>query len=210
MCFHLPLSGDTTFISAFILFYSHHLLRAAAIPGWNFCLFSNLCLFCCRVPELWECSMGHFLQEVFSHLNSLWNACGHYKQREKDLEKKPNLIYLCHPRVCSSLQGIWEGWQESVILPDPRRWTAPAWKEKPFQGLSRNSGCPNWYFLISSVKCPALRLKTSLMHRPYSITSGQAGERWGPGPSCFWNPIRRQKRPHLSALPASASHPPLE
>lgn len=92
VCFHLPLSGDTSFISAFIVFHSHHLLRAGAVPGRNFCLFSNLCLFCCCVPELWECSMGHFLREGFSHLNtqpcSLWNVHGHYKQREKDLEKQ--------------------------------------------------------------------------------------------------------------------------
>lgn len=36
--------------------------------------------------------MGHFLQEGFSHLNTqpciLWNVRGHYKQREKDLEKQ--------------------------------------------------------------------------------------------------------------------------
>lgn len=183
MCFHLPPSGDTTFISAFIIFYSHHLLRAGAIPGQNFCLFSNLCLFCCCVPELWECSMGHFLQEVFSHLNTqpcgLWNVRGHYEQREKDLEKE-TLIYLNHPTVCSSLQGNFEGWQESVVLPCPREMDiAPTWKEKPFQRLSRNSGCLSWYFLISLVNSSVLRLKTYLAHGPTPSHLGRVGRSGG-------------------------------
>lgn len=94
----------------------------------------------------------------------------------KRIWKNKPLIYLNHPRVCSSLQGNFEGWQESVVLPCPKEMDiAPTWKEKPFQGLSRNSGCLSWYFLISLVNISALRLQTYLVHGPTPSHLGRVG-----------------------------------
>lgn len=112
----------------------------------------------------------------------------------KRIWKNKPLIYLSCPRVCSSLQGNFEGWQESVVLPCPKEMDmAPAWREKPFQGLSRNSGCPNWCFLISLVNSSALKTENISGSWSYSLTSGQ-----GSGAQHLW--------PERSLLPLE-SHP---
>lgn len=124
----------------------------------------------------------------------------------KRIWKNKPPIYLGCPSVCSSLQGNFGGWQESVVLPCPKeRDVTPTWKEKPFQGLSRNSGCPNWYFLIFLVNSSAFRVKTyphmALFHHIWAgwgeVEPSIHGQR---GPSCFWNPIQEAEEASLVSL----------
>lgn len=117
--FHLHTSGGTTFISAFIIFHSYHLLIAGAIPGLDFCLFSNVSSFLPFCP-IALCFVVHFLQEGLSHLNaqrySLLNVSGVYKQKEKDLEKQtPDLS------SCRTIQMLGQkGWQMIPVVSQGR------------------------------------------------------------------------------------------
>lgn len=168
------------------------------------------------------CFIIRFLQEGLSHLNTqqydLGNVRGLHKQREKDLEKEIPLIYLSHTRVSFSLQGnlgTRPGRLADIsgtALSQEKMYIGTIRKQKPPQGLSRNSGYQNQHFLIFLVNNRALRVKIYPPYGPILSCLGQGVEKRSPAfmakevPPVFGTSSRSQKMPHSSALPLSECH----